>query len=318
MLLHGLYGNFSIGYPAAVAAAGCFAFNSYLFSHAGKYIGSDGVTHIRLWIAFGLNTLIHLCLFGHILPYDASTKAWFYLSISGIVGYVIGDSMGFEALLRLGAHPTSVVQTTSPIFALLMAYFFFNERLNYFQFSGILLVILGILLVLHDRRKKFQHPKHLCLLPASQQRWSRSGILLAIGSSFCQAAGIVLSKMGMQGSGISASSANVIRIVAATTGAFLIHLYLKRVSIQLKKVFTHRRAARQLLLGSLLGPVSGVIFLLYAISTISVGIASTLSQTTPVMLLFITHYLEKEHVGKTAIIGTFVAFSGATVLFLGK
>jgi drug/metabolite transporter (DMT)-like permease len=46
-----------------------------------------------------------------------------------------------------------------------------------------------------------------------------------------------------------------------------------------------------------------------------IGVASTLMALPPIFLLPVSHFVFKEHLGRTAIAGTLVAMIGVVILF---
>ncbi len=54
---------------------------------------------------------------------DASPSAWLWLSLSGVVGFVIGDVFLFEAYVRIGTRITLLLMSLSPVLTGLLSYF---------------------------------------------------------------------------------------------------------------------------------------------------------------------------------------------------
>jgi drug/metabolite transporter (DMT)-like permease len=72
----------------------------------------------------------------------------------------------------------------------------------------------------------------------------------------------------------------------------------------------------QIMLGSLCGPVLGVLLCLYAINHARyLGVASTLMSLSPVLLLPYSVFVEKERIGIQAWIGTLICFLGTAGMF---
>ncbi len=80
-----------LGELAALGAAVCWTFNSIAYEKAGKKVGSLSVNYLRLFIAFILSSVGALLTRGLLLPVDASGSAWFWLLLSGLLGFVLGD-----------------------------------------------------------------------------------------------------------------------------------------------------------------------------------------------------------------------------------
>src|SRR5512145_1333270 len=91
-----------VGELAALGTSLCFSFGSTLFTLSGRAMGSALVNRVRLLIAALLVMLLHILTFGQVLPLDAGTGPWFWLGLSGLVGFVLGDAFLFQAFVLIG------------------------------------------------------------------------------------------------------------------------------------------------------------------------------------------------------------------------
>jgi drug/metabolite transporter (DMT)-like permease len=76
------------------------------------------------------------------------------------------------------------------------------------------------------------------------------------------------------------------------------------------------RALRFIFGGALAGPFVGVWFSLIAVQHAPVGIASTLTSLTPIMLIPLSRIVFKESITWRAVGGTLLAVTGTAILFL--
>jgi drug/metabolite transporter (DMT)-like permease len=70
------------------------------------------------------------------------------------------------------------------------------------------------------------------------------------------------------------------------------------------------------ILGSIIGPFSGIILSFIAVTHIQVGIAATIMSLQPVLMLPISKYLQKERLSLQSIVGAFLSVAGIALLFL--
>ncbi len=89
---------------------------------------------------------------GKFLPTDASTHAWIWLSLSGIVGYGIGDLLLFEAFVVVGARISMLVMSSVPIFTAIISLLFLGEKMTGIEIGGMMLTIMGIAIVILQRK----------------------------------------------------------------------------------------------------------------------------------------------------------------------
>ena len=80
-----------IGEFAALFTAFCWTATALAFESASLKVGSIAVNLIRLVLAIVYLSIFSFLTRGLWLPVDASAKAWLWLSISGFIGFVIGD-----------------------------------------------------------------------------------------------------------------------------------------------------------------------------------------------------------------------------------
>ncbi|MGO9308346.1 MAG: EamA family transporter [Spirochaetia bacterium] len=65
---------------------------------------------------------------GRFFPTDASIPSSAWLGASGLVGFVIGDLLLFQAFISIGARLSMLVYATAPIFTALVGLVVFGRR----------------------------------------------------------------------------------------------------------------------------------------------------------------------------------------------
>jgi drug/metabolite transporter (DMT)-like permease len=296
------------GEIAALLTAVCWAFNTVVFTRAGKRVGSATVNYVRLWTAFPALLLLHWLLFGTPFPFAIETRRFLYLGFSGLIGLVIGDTMLFESFLLIGPRLAMLLALLTPVFSALLAWAWLGEELMFLEIISMLVTIGGIAWVVAE--KTVPHDA----LTSRQPRKYRLGILLALGGTAGQAVGLLFSRLGLSG-GYSAISATHVRVSAAAMILLVFSLLQGKTHAHLAKM-KDKKALLEITAGSLTGPVLGIVLSLVAIAHAHIGVASTLMSLTPVLLLPVSHFLFKEKITSRAIIGTLIALLGVVLLFL--
>ena len=304
------------GEIAALLTAVCWSFNSVVFTRAGKRVGSVTVNVMRLWAALPALILLHGLLFGTPLPLDIGRQRFFYLGISGFVGFVLGDTMLFESFLLIGPRLAMLLALLVPVFSTLLAWMWLGETLRLPEIFSILVTIAGVAWVVAERTAPDgAAPSSGTFRAASlRPRKYRQGIWLAVGGAAGQAVGLLFSRLGLAG-GYSAISATLVRVGCAGLVLAAVGLARGNLRAHLAKM-KDRKALLEITAGSLTGPVLGVILSLEAIAHAHIGVASTLMSLTPVLLLPVSHILFKEKITSRAIVGTLIALLGVVLLFL--
>ena len=287
----------------AVLTSLCWSVSPFFFSRAGKAVGSSTVNHIRLWIALVALMIIHSIAYNNPLPFGIESYRVRWLALSGFIGFVFGDSCFFEALVLLGPRLSSLLMLLAPIFSTILAWIFLGEKLNLYEIIAILVTTGGIASVVSETSHN-SHPKPQTYI------W---GLFLGIGAATGQAGGLLCSKIGMKGS-FPPISSNIIRIATAAICLSIFALLQGKFRNDIKKMKI-KNAFRTTFAGAMIGPTMGVVLALYAISHTSIGIASTLMSLSPIFMLPLSHYIDKERISRRTIIGTFISLAGASLLF---
>jgi drug/metabolite transporter (DMT)-like permease len=297
-----------VGEIAALLTSVCWAFNSIVFTMAGKRVGAVTVNYLRLWIAVPVLVLLHGLLFSTPFPFAIEPGRFLYLGISGLVGFVIGDAMLFESFLLIGPRLAMLLALLVPVCGAFLAWVFLGEKLLALEIASMLVTIGGIAWVVAEKTASQADRT------AREPRQYRLGVLLAVGGAAGQAVGLLFSRLGLAG-GYSAISATLVRVSVAALVLALFSLFGGSFFRHLARM-KDRVALLEIGAGALTGPALGVVLSLVAIAHTHIGVASTLMSLTPVLLLPVSHFLFKERITSRAIVGTLVALLGVVMLFL--
>lgn len=292
------------GELAAVVAAALFGLSSTFFTLAGRRVGPSTVNRARLLLASAIAAGLHWFARGEPLPFEASSRAWLWLGLSGVIGLALGDASLFHAYVRIGPALSMLIFSTTPIFTTLLGYTILGERLTALEGLGIAVTLLGILWVVSEPKRREFH---------SARGSYRAGILLAAGGALGQALGLLTAKMGLA-EGVPAQSANLIRLLAAAVAIWIAALVTGSAGRTHSAFREDPRASLFTLAGTAAGPLIGVWLSLVAIGRAPLGIASTLMGLTPIFLLPIARLVFSEPITYRAVLGTFIALTGAAIL----
>ena len=278
------------------------------FESAGKRVGALSLNLIRLLIGLVFLAVYNAIAVDGFLP-SATSYQWFWLTLSGIVGFVLGDLFLFRAFILIGARISMLIMALVPPITALIGWITLDETLTGMEFLGMSITLLGIFLVISSKLDLKQ------AVPGRKLRMGPLllGSLLALGGAIGQAAGLVLSKKGMQD--MNAFEATQIRIMAGVAGFTLVITFFKRWK-HLLGALKDLTAMKAMTLGSLTGPFLGVSFSLLAVQHTDTGIAATLMALTPVMIIPPAIILYKERIRWIEIAGAIVSIAGVALFFL--
>lgn len=298
------------GELAALFTALMWTVSSMAFEAAGKRVGSISLNIIRLVMALVFISIFNYFSRGLILATDATTHNWVWLTLSGLVGFVIGDLLLFRAFIVIGARITMLIMSLAPPITAIIGWIVLGEVLTVKQILAMLVTISGIVIVMFFRNsgKKLE-------TQIKEKTFSVAliGFLLALGGTIGQAAGLVLSKKGM--GDYDPFAASQIRIIAGIFGFAVLISVLKRWS----RVFSALRnfpAVKQMTLGAFSGPFLGMSFSLVAVKFTETGIAATLMSIVPVIIIVPAIVINKEKIKAMEIVGAFIAVIGVGLFFM--
>jgi len=298
-MIRGHYGEF-----AALLVAFFWAITALSFESASKKVGSLPVNIIRLIIGFVFLSMLNLVMRGNALPADASVHNWIWLSVSGLIGFVIGDFCLLKSFTIIGSWFAMLIMTLAPPMAAVFGWILLGEHLGFKSIAGIVITMGGIVIAMF--RRDTVNRKMTVSKPVT-------GILYALGGASGQALGIVFSKYGMQQ--YNAFSSTQIRIITGIIG-FIIVVTVAGKWNAVRAAVKNRRAMLHITLGSFFGPFLGVSFSLLAVQYTSTGIASTIMALVPIFIIVPGIFIFKHKVTLQEILGTVISLTGVALFFL--
>jgi drug/metabolite transporter (DMT)-like permease len=290
---------------AALGAATCWALTGLISAGPAGHLGAPAFNRARQIFV----TALLAC-------YVLATGVWRDLDmasagpllLSGLIGIFIGDTLLFETLNRLGPRRSGILFALNAPIAALLGWLVLGETLSPFAVAGILLTASGVLLaIVFGKRRAQMHQWETIKGPLS------IGVLLGIGAATGQAIGSILARPVMA-TGIDPFLASLLRVgVAAFCLSILIQLPIP--SVKPKGPLTLKVAALTALTG-ILALAIGMTLLLFALSGGKVGIVSTLSATSPVMILPMLWLKTGERPAGGAWAGALLVVAGMALIFM--
>lgn len=291
-----------LGQLAALGAASCWSISALAFEEASKRVGSFAVNVVRLVLAASLLALVGWATRGLPLPTDASTHAWLWLGVSGLVGFTFGDLCQFRAFVLLGPRLTTLVMGLAPPLAAIFGWLLLGEVLRWRQLLAMGAILAGIAWAVRARAST-----------RDGSRPSAAGLLLAAGGALGQGGGLVLSKIGM--GDYDPFAAAEVRILVGLAG-YLVLTTLLRWWPRVNAAVDNRPGVAFTALGAFFGPFLGVTLALVAVRHTLAGVAASLMATTPLLIIPLVVVLRRERVGVAGIGGAVLVVLGVALLFV--
>jgi drug/metabolite transporter (DMT)-like permease len=273
---------------------------------------------IRLTLASVFLAILLWITLGHPYPVYADGKAWLWLGLSALVGYVFGDWCLFNSYLSIGARFGQLFMTLAPPMAAIAGWIMLGETLTWKSMLAMAVTLAGIAISILSRGEGHKVKLSLPL----------KGVLLGLGAGTGQGVGLVLSKIGMQHyeAAVPADApelmdtmlpfaSTMIRAVIGMLG-FLALMAIQKDLPKLAAAVHDRKGLTYALILTLFGPVFGVSLSLMAVQYTDAGIASTLMALTPVLIIIPYAILYKQKIRLKEIIGVTVSMVGVAMFFL--
>ena len=288
-----------------------------LLSEMGsKRMGNVTLNFTRMAIALIFSAILFWIVTGSPLPAKASTEAYLWMMLSGLVGYVIGDFCLFQCYIIIGSKFGQLFMTLAPITAAIMAWITLGQELRATAMLAMAVTLIGIAITVLGRGDN--NHKLSLKLPLN-------GVLFAIGAAVCQGVGLVLSKIGMDHYEASMATpceewilpfyANVFRCIAGIVGFALLLAFHEGFG-SLRRNIADRTSMTVATLTTIFGPFVGVGCSLLAVQYTSAGIASTLMALTPIIIILPAWWLFKQPITMKSVIGALISVAGVSLFFL--
>ena len=273
--------------PGPVAHLGALAFNLWRQVFAALLFSAI-VLASGTWREFGADTVVPLVL-------------------SGLVGIFVGDSLLFTAVGRLGPRRSGVLFALNAPIAALLGWTILGETFDPAAIAGVGLTVAGVALAILYGRGRSLHDLE------TVKGSLAVGVAAGIGAAIGQAVGSLIARPVMA-AGFDPFAASLLRVAVSAAGLSLL-MRLHLAGARQARPLTPRVAAVTALT-AFLGVGVGMTLLLYALAGGKVGIVSTLSATSPVLILPLLWLRTGERPAAAAWAGAALVVLGMALIFL--
>jgi len=303
---------FALAVVAALWAAATWAVGSVYFARTLSVAGGPAPAAANTF-----KNCLSFCVFLALLPLAGGewpdARAATLLVLSGVLGFACGDSLYFAALTRCGIQTAASVALLYVPLAAVLDLAVYGARLSAWQVLGMLITLLGVLLVVTDRRAAAAGAPY-------DPRAKRQGVWLSLGVVVVIACAVVLGHGESSECGVIPMA--TLRMGGGVLGALPIALALasrsRRVGAELANITAPLRqaSARPRTLWIACGlAVAGLVPYHFAMRELPGGVGAILFATTPLFTLLLGR-LSGEVYGGRGLLGTLVGFAGVALIVL--
>ena len=307
-----------LGETIALLVSVSWTVSSVFADMAIRRLGTMNTNVIRLFMSVVVLGLVMLVAVGRPYPVYADSPTWFWLALSGIVGYVFGDWCLFNCYESIGARFGQLLMTLAPPIAAIAGWLMLGETLSWRSLVAMFVTLCGIAISVLS---KGEGHKVQFALPVK-------GIIYGVGAGLGQGVGLVLSKVGLDHyaacipadapaamDGMLPFASTMIRASVGALGLLFI-IALQKHLPGLGKAMRDGKGMGYAAILTVFGPAIGVSLSLMAVRYTSAGIASTLMGLSPVFILIPYAFIFKQKISMRELLGVAVTMAGVFLFFL--
>ena len=289
---------------AALGAATCWALSSLISTGPAGHLGAPAFNRLRqIFVAVLLG--VYVGVTGNWQQLNAQNIP--PILLSGLIGIFVGDTLLFAALNRVGPRRSSILFAMNAPLAAILGWIVLGEALVPQAILGVALTFVGVAMAIYFGNSTSQ-----------THQWEEVkgalwiGVALGLVAAICQAVASLIVRP-LMASGLDPFAVSMLR-VAIAAAALTVMMQLPITAIEQKNPLTTQVVALTALSG-LLALGIGMTLLLFALSGGKVGIVSTLSATSPVIILPLIWLRTGQRPARGAWGGALIVIAGMALIF---
>jgi drug/metabolite transporter (DMT)-like permease len=262
------------------------------------------------FVVLAVNILFPAALFSLELGVREAPWLWSWqgagaFALSGVIGTFVGRRMLFDAVRLLGPARASVFHSTAPIFALVGAWLFADERLGIYELVVMVIVMAGLLFTQPRATYTSAHPDASAL---------RGGMLAGLVA----VAGFGFSNV-VRGTGVRDWNEPVLGAVISATVALLCQVAATRNWAAIRAQFRAAdRKAYWLYAACGVSTSVGAIFLAAAMRHMEIALSVLVVHSTPLVIFPVSVFVlrNREELAPRTVMGAVLVLLGIVFLTL--
>jgi drug/metabolite transporter (DMT)-like permease len=293
---------FPIHELAALGTATCWAMTGIIASDAIRVLGPFHFNLIRQVFVTLILAVVVVVTGALQLPGWTGVAV---LALSGVVGILLGDTLNFAAVGRLGPRRAGAIFALNAPMAALLGWLVLGEKLGWQAALGIAVTVAGVATAILGRPPSGAHRLE------QVNGVLRAGLLFGLGAALGQAVGTLIARPYMMG-GLDPYLGSLIRVGASGLAMGVL------ATLPLAPPRPQGVSGKVLILTAataLIGLLLGMTLFLYALQGSQTGIIATLSATSPVIILPLLWLRTGQRPTATSWAGAGLAVIGLALIF---
>lgn len=283
----------------SLAAAATFAGAALFIDSVSGRVGPLQLARWQMGLAFAMTAAAALALGSW---RTIGTEEFLWLAGSSAAGIMLASTTFIATIQHIGPRLNALVFTLSAPFALALGYLFRGETVNLPQGAGVALILAGIVLAIlgPGGTADLRGPRAL-----------GTGLALGLVTALGQATGSLLARPAM----LAGAEPFAAMAVRSGLGALFFIAALALPGLR-PRARPDGPALRRIGLSALVGVFLGMSLLMAALARGDVGIVTTLSSTTPILILPLVWATSRRAPTAAAWAGAALAVAGTALITL--
>lgn len=231
---------------------------------------------------------------------EISSRDFWLLTLSGVIGIGISDALYLWSLNLIGASRLAIIDCVYAPSIMVLAWFFLDEKLSSLQILGALLVLSAVFLITHEKS----------VSGLSKRDIVRGSVVCTI-AIIAMAGGILMVKPVFER--VNLFGVILIRLAAGFLAAFAITLLLREPVSVYRSLWDSKYKGR-IVAASFFGTYISMVFWVAGFKYNKAAVAAILNQTTTFFTVISAALFLNEPLTQRKILATLIAFAGVVLI----
>ena len=292
-----------LGSTIGLIGAALYGLSVVVYRSQASEINPIAVSSIKMWVSLPFMTMMTLLLPGWEAAFLPMATIML-LSISVLLGAVIGDTIYLWSQERIGVSYAFPIAMSFPIITFFLTVWFLEEPLILSRLAGAVIAVIGIVLISNEQNRNQKNSE----IPT---KFDIFGILGAIATAFLYAIGTTVLQVGIEG--VDPIAGNLIRMIVGSI-AFVPMVAVARLGGM--RLLTQKATVRVIIAG-FFGMAVGSLFYVTAVAMVGAAIVSVIASTAPLFAVPVSVLILKEKLTSVAGIGILATIAGVVLVVVG-
>jgi drug/metabolite transporter (DMT)-like permease len=292
-----------LGSTIGLIGSALYGLSIVVYRSQASEINPVAVSSIKMWIALPFMTILTLLLPGLEAAFLPMATIML-LSISVILGAVIGDTIYLWSQERIGVSYAFPIAMSFPIITFFLTVWFLEEPLILSRLAGAIIAVIGIVLISNEQNMNQENSE-------TPIKFDIFGILGAIATAFLYAIGTTVLQVGING--VDPIAGNLIRMIVGSI-AFVPIVAVAHLGGM--RMITKKATVRVIIAG-FFGMAVGSLLYVTAVAMVGAAIMSVIASTAPLFAVPVSVLILKEKLTSVAGIGIIATIVGVVLVVVG-